>query len=166
MSKRDELRGMRLDERYEDIVAQRVIPMLVEFLGDRDELFVRPNAAHALEEIGKDAVPALVAALKNRNADIRRGAVSALEGIAEKTEVDLELVKKALGKFVGSVKQKGTPVEVTKAETEAAGYLIRITNAAAKFKAKSDRTEGVQLEGSVKPPRDKMYRQLERRAFA
>ncbi|MBI4395563.1 MAG: HEAT repeat domain-containing protein, partial [Elusimicrobia bacterium] len=60
----------------------KAVPTLIKALEDHD-LCVHDNAAESLGKIGKDAVPALLDALKITRPDVRKGAAKAIAGMDE-----------------------------------------------------------------------------------
>lgn len=129
---------------------------------------VREHTVDALVWIGVPAVPALIEALKDENWTVRLKATDALINIAEKSEIDLRAVEKALNEYV-SVKKEGSAAEIREAKQEARRRYIEISAAARKRAAEKHSLagDGVILEGELpKPPSGKkMYREGAR-AFA
>lgn len=81
--------------------AKEAIPVLIDLLSvgpqsDYTRADVWLAASRALGQIGKEAVPLLVEALKSRDADVRKGAARALAGIGLDAQVATEPLTKAL----------------------------------------------------------------------
>lgn len=125
-------------------------------------------ASDMLVGMGKAALPALLDALKDDSTSLG-GLAFTFAKIAEKTDIDLRLVQKALKEYVESVERKGDVNETIRVQKVAARFYILISRVEAKFRASSQTgMEGVMLEGTVKTPsREKgTYRAAARRAFA
>lgn len=71
------------------------VPAMIEGLGNSD-MFVRDLLVRALAEIGAPGVAPLTAAIGDRNAHRRRGAIEALQGLALFKKVDIKSAVPAL----------------------------------------------------------------------
>lgn len=118
---------------------------------------------------GERAVPGLVNALKDEDADIRQNAAVALGNVASVMEIDMNDIRAALLEYVNRVKEKGERIATAIARREAAGFYKRICAGVRKrLTEKYSGSDGVMLEGAVKPPSkgDRIYRQGQARAIA
>ena len=136
------------------------VPALIEALGDEDSE-VRSSATQALVRIEIPAMPAVIEALKNDKGEAYAALV--LERIAEKAEIDLRAVGKALKEVVDSVKEEGNSAATRHAKSRALFRYMNICKAARSHSAKKHALagDGVILEGErPKPPsgRDGTYR--------